>query len=1192
MEKQFSYRITKIAGRAVAVAMCALTGLLMMGGANAIEITASSGDTFYGNQATYILRGIVVQPVVDGANYRAWLSGWELDDNGYYRQTTAYRENSFTSGIYGALGIDNSSKGYQANSDYLLQSGVTINSYQLGSNASLLGWNYTFHGNGDWTGSVYGDYSAGAAKTMLSYAISTTGSVALSGNNTIEGASYVGALDVNGDGNRFNGLVQSVAAINVDGNNTIFNGLVTAPSVQLNGNNTSFAANVTVTSNLVFNNAVVANLTNSARLDGNAALGGNDATLVLSDASRITGSVTGAGTDNGELQFLGSGQVDGAVGAIKAISVKGDTSLVKLNTATGNTTVNTLTISADKAVVEVAGKLIGNVNMGGHYSKLELLDRNGEAEGGANGMTGVLDFGMYKSNQSLATPDTYGKGTLEVGNNVNVKFSDNPTSGIKLTNADNATVVFAGNSVVDGDLGSSNASQHATPYKIYAGATNGGTGGTVDFLGRVYVGAGNLNIGPSNNTVWLRHGLSGNLVFGVRDATPTSAATSTVDPATGSAAAYSNYGDNSGVGGNWNGAGTVKVGHNFTIDGAITTIADGTGNLQFLGSSDYPSNIGASGLKLASVVFNSATNGSPAVPVVSTITGNVYANQVTIGNGSAYTTATLTPGAHILGNALTLAGANTVLNLDESFNSAFVANDANNALSSARSSQVNVQGGNIITNGATLNFAVNAGDVTEADGGFLSLNSSKLTTTGAVDLRGGAKVNVALMGSVSDGKVATLIAGSANLLPSTSDNVLLSHNSFVLGDALTLSQNTSTEDLELVVSRDAEIYKNRSETVGHFSNAAADQLGALAAAGEGYTSDMQTVFNKLDIDQWGFGNTQAKLATQVKRLAPIANASGAQAALASTASVLTAVGERLSVLRGDVAMAGLNGNGRQMGTENTGWVKVLGSSSKAAAIGDYDGYKVTNSGLVAGADAKVGNGVVGGSFSYVSSNISQQDFRLGDTAKMNSGTLAVYGTQEYGDVFVDGALAFSQHNLDSSRTTAIARIAKADMDMNQTTLKLSAGYRIGIDDSKVNVLTPMVSVEAASLKQKAYTETGAGDLSLNVDSKNVSRTRASLGLRFNTTIEAESTTFYPEFMVALNRNSGMRNTDVVANYVGDTAATSFTTTGVVLPKSSYTVGAGLRFATSKTSEVQIGYRYEGGNGLSGSSAQVRGAWSF
>jgi outer membrane autotransporter protein len=356
---------------------------------------------------------------------------------------------------------------------------------------------------------------------------------------------------------------------------------------------------------------------------------------------------------------------------------------------------------------------------------------------------------------------------------------------------------------------------------------------------------------------------------------------------------------------------------------------------------------------------------------------------------------------------------------------------------------------------------------------------------------------------------------------------------------------------------------------------------------------MQLVLNKLDLDQWGYGNNQANLDTQVKRLAPIANDSAAQAALASTTSVLNSVGERLSVLRGDVAMAGLDGNGRQMGSDNTGWVKVLGTNSSAKSIGLFDGYKVTNSGLVAGADAKVGDGVVGGSFSYVTSSISQQDFRLGDTGKMNSGTLAIYGTQEYGDVFVDGALAFSKHSLDSKRVTALARVAQADVDLNQTTLKLTAGYRIGIDGSQVNVLTPMLSVEAANLKQKAYTESGADALSLNVDSKTSTRTRTSLGLRFNTTIEGSNTTFYPELMVAMNRNNGTSNTNVVAHYMGDSSAEKlFTTNGVVLPKSSYTLGAGLRFATSKSSEMQIGYRFEGGHGLSSRSAQLRGAWSF
>jgi hypothetical protein len=69
-------------------------------------------------------------------------------------------------------------------------------------------------------------------------------------------------------------------------------------------------------------------------------------------------------------------------------------------------------------------------------------------------MKGVLDFGMYKSSLGLATPDVAGKGTLEIGNDVNVTFSNDPSMGIMLTNAGNATLLFAGNSVVTGDVGS------------------------------------------------------------------------------------------------------------------------------------------------------------------------------------------------------------------------------------------------------------------------------------------------------------------------------------------------------------------------------------------------------------------------------------------------------------------------------------------------------------------------------------------------------------------------------------------------------------------------------------------------------------------------------------------------------------------------------------------------------------------
>lgn len=1203
MEKQFSYRITKIAGRAVAVAMCALTGLTLTQQASALEVNLGTaytnsmpvdgssvsraiyavpydgfdsgvlnptpvinpsiyqyadsvsrgGDVFYSNQVIYYFTQF------DTNSYGAATSAyeysnanlnepgangayWYTDDPTNFRVSVAnlVRDYAYRANEFGDINDNNSQNNYN------FGAGVNVFALDRGTN----GYSYVTYAGNDGNGwdSFNHDFNLGRSSSLNANgnAIDIAGIASFSGNNAVNGSVYAHRVNIDG------------SAVNFNGNVTVNNA-----------------------SGIYFGSAGSANFNGGADLTGTVYFQGHNATLTLSNGSNITGSVVNSATDNGTLNFEGSSQVTGAVTAINAVNVKGAGSLVRLNTVSGDTTVNTLTISADKAVVEVGGKLTGNVNMGGHFSKLELKDRNGTITGGANGMKGLLDFGK-------TTGGVDGNGTLEIGNDVNVTFG---AGGIQLTNASNSTLLFAGNSNVLGAVGSSVAA--VTPNRIYAGS------GTVNFSDLVTVGSGALNVGPSNATVLLSQGLVGNLVFGSNDAAGLRDLNNNL---------YSTYGD-LGVAGTWGNGGTVKVADGKNITGSITSYSTTTGGtLNFLGSSNYGTQvIGTVSNPLTKVVFNGATSGA----VTNVISGNVFAGLVEIGNGStadgSKTTATLTSGTAqtpaVLGNALVLANARTTLNTDATFGTAgaapsnlvFVKN-VDGTLTGAPT-QTNVGANGITTNGATLNFSVDAGQVSARNGAVVPSNSSKLTTTGALTLTGGAKINVALMGSVANAQaantpIATLISGVGVIATGA---VTLSHNSFVLGGltpALTLRQNNGNQDLELMVNRTASIYQTRSETVGHFSNDAADRLGALAAAGAGYTSDMQTVFNKLDIDQWGFGNTKENLATQVKRLAPIANASGAQAALASTSSVLTAVGERLSVLRGDVAMAGLNGNGRQMGTDNTGWVKVLGSSGKAKAIGDYDGYKVTTSGLVAGADAKVGNGVVGGSFSYVASNLSQQDFRLGDSAKLNSGTFAVYGTQEYGDVFVDGALAFSQHSLDSSRATAIARIAKADMDLNQTTVKLSAGYRIGIDDSKVNVLTPMLSVEAASLKQKAYSETGADALSLNVDSKNMSSTRASLGLRFNTAIEGASTTFYPEFLVAVNRNNGMRNTDVVANYAGDTTATAFTTTGVVLPKSSYTVGAGLRFATSKTSEVQIGYRYEGGNGLTGSSAQVRGAWSF
>jgi len=324
-------------------------------------------------------------------------------------RTASYQENRFYS-IVDALPGRN----------YFFGNGSEVSAVARGANAyAQLGPIVGVEGP-EWfdVGFVYDPGVAGGALTP--YAIDIAGSSQFDGNNTVNGDIRAGGLIINGSNVRFN-------SASVTGN-IVFE---TAGSLYING---ASQGGSTVTGNVNF--------------------GRHDGGLTLAHQTAIRGSVTGTGTDNASLTFEGSGIVEQGVGPIRSLDVLGNASLVQLNTVSGNTNVASLNVSADLAVVEVRGLLTGNVNMGGHFSKLELLDRSGTAAGGANGMKGVLDFGMYKSSLGLATPDVAGKGTLEIGNDVNVTFSNDPSMGIMLTNAGNATLLFAGNSVVTGDVGS------------------------------------------------------------------------------------------------------------------------------------------------------------------------------------------------------------------------------------------------------------------------------------------------------------------------------------------------------------------------------------------------------------------------------------------------------------------------------------------------------------------------------------------------------------------------------------------------------------------------------------------------------------------------------------------------------------------------------------------------------------------
>jgi hypothetical protein len=1062
-------------------------------------------------------------------------------------------------------------------------------------------------------------------------------------------AGDVFSINVNNTGAGTSNFAQNVTATNLNVTNGIsnFTNNVTATTTTIGTGVGNFNTNGTGTTagNIVFSadrtqiitpsalGSATANLYNG--LTGNIDFASKDAVTNVWDGKAITGSVTSTGATvkdgaNGVLNFKGAGAISGAIGAdvntgisqlninteglaSKTVAANGDIWSESINlknagvlTLAANTnivgttavavsgaqqsvttdTANTGTLTLIGGGHTVTGGVgsnatpLGVINAGDagvdtfnntayaqtlNFTGNGVVALNGQAglkadgSAGTNldstnaGLIGVVDFGV----NAVST------GTLSIGTGVNLTTG---AGGINFRDANGATLRFLGTSTVTGEVGAlataPNTLANSTLKSIYAGAA----GNTVTFKDNVHVSGNTFHVGAG--TVNLLGDLYGPLLFDA-DGTVNVSNTKSIrneplDP---------------------------------TVVGTVKTAANNTGTLNYLGGTTLSNDIGENAplLHLKAVNFHSDTT---VAAVSQNIDKNIFATTTTIGNATTGTTANVTATGKFLGDNLTLAAANVTLNTAgvvagsalSPVDFAHTKNADGTLTNTALVTDSTTGAGVMTTNGAAMNFAVGtAAYVAGGANGAISAAGSSSIAGGAgstLVMNGTEKINVSLLGSTRNAESYALIdvsAGAAGPQAAT-----LQDNSFVIDTALSRS---ATGDLVLTTSRDANTYVAKSGLSGHVSNAAATRLGALAASGTGYSSDMQTVLNKLDVDQWGYGNNQANLANQVKRLAPIANASGALAAFDATSNALYTVGEHLAVLRGDTAMADTDGVGYHFGAGNSIWLKLLGGALSRKEADGYDGFKTLMSGLVLGVDTKVYNGVIGLAGNYIASSIDQQDFRDGDTGKMNTWGVGLYGTQQFGKVYVDGNLGYAQHSLDSNRSTAVGRTANAKFDFKQISAKLGGGYRINLDGKGASVLTPILSVEYGNLNQSSYTETGAGALNLNVDSQTLDRIRGSLGLRFNTVLKGGDASFYPELMAAVNTQS-MGHTDVAASFAGDTSGNTFKTQGVNTPNTTYTLAANLRIVPYKTIELQIGYRYEGGANLSSHMGEIRGAWAF
>lgn len=972
--------------------------------------------------------------------------------------------------------------------------------------------------------------------------------------NTVSGTTTTGNMNFTGAGTANLNQGLTFTNINFAGHDATIN--------LASGKDLTGTAITTTTNGTGFINLQGGTQTVSAAV-GAANLGLNKITAGLDGAT--SNFTNGAAVHANTLEVVGNGAVNlsgGLVGNLSYINnVAGENATVTIGVGkdligtvtTGSNGVNNaghqglLTLqggsqtvsgpvgAAGAALKTISAGATGGTSIFSGMVHAEALNYSGNGTVALNGTNGGAAAGGLIGNVDLNN----GTGTLRIGNGVNLTTGN---TGIEVANAHNATLTFAGSSTVTGVVGGDTAGR-STFRTINAGAE----GSTVTFTNDVYVSEAAIPTTfhvTETGTVNFQGDLHGQLVF------------------------------------NAGGDGVVNVSHGksllVTLPGpAARAVTSGQGSINFLGSAVTAADLGESGSLLKAIHFNSTAmaNGT------ATLSSNLYATNINIGGNTA---ATYT-GNQAFGGAMALTAATSSLDLGghtitgaagaSAFNLGTGTLKTTLTASRDENGSLHVTGfGNI-----SANTASNSPDakvvVTMPVGNWVMEDGDKFKLVDAATGTGAHTLNAGNVTTNSAVISYTALAGNHD------------------GSTLLTSTETGGEDLWLIAHRVEGDYASLVDVPLSLPGGAAgerltDIANGVIGAVAGATSDMRLVLSTFD------SYSLAQMEPEVRRLAPIANASTAQSAIAANSMTLNTLSTRLAVLRGDSRMASYNGEtGISTGdaAANKGaWLKGFGSWGKQDAKDGFDGYKTRTGGLVLGADTEAGRGIVGAALSYADTKVDQQDFRAGDSAKVKSFQLTAYATQDFGQGYLDGMLSYAQHRYDSHRATALGRTAVGDYDGSQVAAKIGGGYRMALQDK--TVLTPLASLEWTRVRQDAYTETGADALNLVVDAKTTSRTRASLGARLSSEMTSGATVYRPEIHALWSHDYGNRNTDTTAAYAGGGAA--FTTTGLTLPRNSFNLGFGVTLMSSKSTSVQMLYDLEKRSGFTGHTGQVTARYSF
>jgi len=973
----------------------------------------------------------------------------------------------------------------------------------------------------------------GSTGTGLKLVTVGTGIVS-SGNITAVTTNFAadGTLNI-GDGSNITGAVTAVngtGTLGFAGTSTV-TGDVGTGAARLKALNTGGAAGKTVQiDGDVFAQTTTVNGTGTLDLNGSlsgtgtALTYGADGTVILADGKDITGNVDNStgGDGAGTLNLEGTSTISGTVGAtntLKSISGGAAGKTVTFSSAAksaaldvngtgtvklGNiSTITTTTLSA-AGTLDVDGGLIGNVNFGADGT-IDLAD--------TKNITGAIDN----------TTGADGVGTLNVEGTSTVSLEVGDTNSLKMITGGAAGKTVTFSRAVKSQALDVNGTGTVNLTKVSTiGTTTISAGGTLDLDQNL---TGDINF-TSDGTIALDAGKS--ITGNITNAT-SNQGTLTVEGASfltgdiGSTGAglklitignapVTTTGDIKATTINFAGDNWLKIADGKNVTGAITTSANNTGTLNYLGDSTTQANIAAAGNALKAVEVNG----------VLSLGHNIFATTTTVKAGGTLQATgdrTITGNVALAGTGILDAGANTL----------------------------NITGTYDQVAGTTLRISV----VDDVTGG-------SVVSAGAANVNAGSTVDVAVDGYVSDGTAYKVVDGTGGVVavPTITDN----------STVLSFAATTDGTDLTITASRTSS-YEKLADTP---NNEAVGE--ALEAAGQDSSSsnDMKSVLNEIDNLSSADAVNEA-----LEQLTPDVNGASIDQSFKTLNVFLDTVSIRLSNARkgavaGPTGMASgdfLNGIGM--------WAQGFGNHSNQAERGGLAGYKANVFGGAVGLDKLLGDVIrLGAAFSYARTDINSKS-SFGTDTDINTYQSTLYASYEKGSFYVDGLVALAYGQYYGKRDIAfggISRTAKGEYDGIQISTRIETGYTIEMEQLKRLQITPKMSLQYSHLYLDDYLETGANALNLKVKHQNYDALLMGIGGSFAYPIDTKIGTLIPEIHMLWYYDFMGEKQQSTSTFNG--GGSSFGTNGVRPAQSSFNLGGQLTLVTKGPFQVAANYDME------------------